>query len=240
MFDRIRDGFAPPVFEDEDETRVARLLNVILLTVFAVALLLTLFSGLLGETSACSLAIGMITAFLALVMWFGMRRGRVRWVGVLLASVLLVNVTGGVYFGGSIRTPLTTAYVLCILVAGLAVTQAAAAGQALSRIQEKGELVLGTSGNMPSMSQKLGDGSVVGFDVDLARLMASGMGVNLKINTMPFNELLTALQKGEVDVVISNMTMNPERNMTVAFVGPYMTSGKCVLTRRVTLCQTLG
>jgi ABC-type amino acid transport substrate-binding protein len=132
---------------------------------------------------------------------------------------------------------LSRIFTLCILVVGLAVTQAAAAGQALSRIQEKGELVLGTSGNMPSMSQKLADGSVVGFDVDLARLMASGMGVNLKIKTMPFNELLTALQKGEVDVVISNMTMNPERNMTVAFVGPYMTSGKCVLTREEQLAN---
>jgi polar amino acid transport system substrate-binding protein len=128
-------------------------------------------------------------------------------------------------------------FTLCFLVIGLAVTQAASAGQVLSRIQEKGELVLGTSGNMPSMSQKLEDGTVVGFDVDLARLMASGMGVNLNIKTMPFNELLTALQKGDVDVVISNMTMNPQRNMTVAFVGPYMTSGKCVLTKEEQLAN---
>jgi polar amino acid transport system substrate-binding protein len=132
---------------------------------------------------------------------------------------------------------LSRIFTLCILIAGLAVTQAASAGQALSRIQEKGELVLGTSGNMPSMSQKLADGTVVGFDVDLARLMASGMGVKLKIKTMPFSELLTALQTGEVDVVISNMTMNPERNMTVAFVGPYMSSGKCVLTREEQLAS---
>ena len=72
---------------------------------------------------------------------------------------------------------------LCIFILGLAAAPAAASGPALSRIQDKGELVLGTSGNMPPMSQKLDDGEVVGFDIDLARLMASGMGVKLKIRT---------------------------------------------------------
>ena len=126
---------------------------------------------------------------------------------------------------------------LFFLVVGMAIAQTATAGKALSRIQDRGELVLGTSGNMPPMSQKLEDGKVVGFDVDLARLMASGMGVKLTIKTMPFNELLSALEEGDVDVVISNVTVNPQRNMKVAFVGPYMTSGKCVITREERLAK---
>ena len=92
---------------------------------------------------------------------------------------------------------------LCILVFGLAIAQTATAGQALSRIQERGELVLGTSGNMPSMSQKLEDGKVVGFDIDLARLMASGMGVKLKIKTLSFDELLPALEKVKPTIMLT-------------------------------------
>ena len=126
---------------------------------------------------------------------------------------------------------------LCVFILGLVLAQTAVSGPSLSRIQDKGELVLGTSGNMPPMSQKLDDGEVVGFDIDLARLMASGMGVKLNIKTMPFNELLPALQNGDVDVVISNITMNPQRNMSVAFVGPYMTSGKCVITKEERLAK---
>jgi polar amino acid transport system substrate-binding protein len=126
---------------------------------------------------------------------------------------------------------------LCLFILGLAVAPVATSGPALSRIQDKGELVLGTSGNMPSMSQKLDDGKVVGFDIDLARLMASGMGVKLNIKTMPFKELLPALQKGDVDVVISNITMNPQRNLNAAFIGPYMTSGKCVITKEERLAK---
>jgi polar amino acid transport system substrate-binding protein len=108
---------------------------------------------------------------------------------------------------------------------------------ALSRIKDKGMLVLGTSGNMPSMSQIRDDGKVVGFDIDLARFIASGMDVKLDIKTMPFDELLPALEKGDVDMVISNVTINPERNMSVAFVGPYMTSGKCIITKREGLAR---
>lgn len=129
---------------------------------------------------------------------------------------------------------------LLVFTAGITTVQTAWSDtdtSVLSRIQQRGELVLGTSGNMPPMTQTGADGKVAGFDVDLARFMAAGMGVKLNIKTMSFDQLLPALEKGDVDVVISNVTMNPERNMRVAFVGPYMTSGKCVITRREGLAR---
>ncbi|MGD2055982.1 MAG: transporter substrate-binding domain-containing protein [Gammaproteobacteria bacterium] len=131
-------------------------------------------------------------------------------------------------------------FVLLVFATGFTVMQNAwsdTAATALSRIQQRGELILGTSGNMPPMTQVREDGKVVGFDIDVARLMANGMGVKLKIKTLPFEDLLPALAKGDVDVVISNVTMNPERNLRVAFVGPYMTSGKCVITKKKDLAK---
>ena len=110
-------------------------------------------------------------------------------------------------------------------------------GSALERIQKSGQLVLGTSGNMPSMTQIDADGKLSGFDIDMARFMASVMGVELVTKVLPFAELLPAIKDGEVDVVISNMTITPKRNLEVAFVGPYMTSGKCIVTKNETLAQ---
>ena len=46
---------------------------------------------------------------------------------------------------------------------------------------------------------------------------------------------MAALEKGEVDAVMSAMTMTPERNMKAAFVGPYYISGKSILTKNATL-----
>lgn len=126
---------------------------------------------------------------------------------------------------------------LLVFAVGMANMQLAHADSSvLADIGKSGKLVLGTSGNMPSMSETR-DGKVVGFDIDLARLMASGMGVKLDIKTMPFDQLLPALEKGDVDVVISNVTINPERNMKVAFIGPYMTSGKCIVTKEAALAK---
>ncbi len=105
----------------------------------------------------------------------------------------------------------------------------------LMRVKDRGHLVLGTSGSMPPMNMTTRDARVVGLDVDLARYMADAMGVKLRIKTMPFAELLDALESGKVDMVISNLTITPERNMRVAFAGPYLTSGKCLLSKEETL-----
>jgi polar amino acid transport system substrate-binding protein len=47
--------------------------------------------------------------------------------------------------------------------------------------------------------------------------------------------LLPALQAGEVDMVLSGMTITPKRNLKVAFVGPYFISGKAFLTKIKTI-----
>lgn len=101
----------------------------------------------------------------------------------------------------------------------------------LSRIQKSGKLVLGTSGNMPLMSEKTLTGEVIGYDIDMAKALADSMGVKLETKVIPFDELLPALENGKVDIVLSNMTMTVERNMRVAFVGPYFVSGKCLVTK---------
>ena len=105
----------------------------------------------------------------------------------------------------------------------------APAGQVLDRILKNGELVVGTSGNQPPFSVTTKEGDIIGLDADLAALMADAMGVKAKLNTMPFSELLDALKAGKVDVVISGMTITPERNLKVAFVGPYFISGKSII-----------
>ena len=128
-------------------------------------------------------------------------------------------------------------------IAALAISSSAIAAKVsadapvMSRIVKSGQLVVGTSGGQPPMTMQDKDGKLAGFDVDLADLMAQGLGVKLVTRQMPFNELLDALEAGKVDVVISNMTINPSRNMRVAFAGPYMTSGKCLITKEENLAK---
>jgi polar amino acid transport system substrate-binding protein len=75
------------------------------------------------------------------------------------------------------------------------------------------------------------DGEIIGMEIDLARLFAVAMEVKLTLKPMHFNELLPALEKGQIDMVLSAMTITPQRNLKFAFAGPYFASGKSVLTK---------
>lgn len=129
------------------------------------------------------------------------------------------------------------AFTLLLATLGSTVQAGSSDSPTLSRIEQRGELVLGTSANMPPMTYKQPSGKVIGLDVDIARVMASALDVKLTIKTMAFDKLVPALKNGDVDVVISNMTITPERNKSVAFVGPYMSSGKCIITKQEGLAK---
>ena len=107
----------------------------------------------------------------------------------------------------------------------------------LDAIVQKGELVVGTAASMPPFNMTTKDGEIIGFEPDLARLIAAGMGVPLKLTPMSFSELLPALETGKIDMILSNMTMTPRRNLKVAFVGPYFISGKAFLTKEKTIAN---
>lgn len=128
---------------------------------------------------------------------------------------------------------------LCIALVMAAVVPAAVAQDApvLSRIVKNNELRVGMSGGQPPFTVKSKSGDLIGYEVDVANLLANAMGVELKIVQKPFGELLGALSAGDVDVVMSGMTMTPERNLKAAFVGPYIVSGKSILTKDKTLAQ---
>ena len=124
-------------------------------------------------------------------------------------------------------------FTLAIVLALMLVTTAPA-GTALKHILKKGELVVGIAGSQPPLNATTKTGEIIGLDADIAKLIAMNLGVKLKFAAMPFAELLSALEAGKVDLILSSMTMTPERNQKVAFVGPYFVSGKGILTNNQT------
>ena len=109
------------------------------------------------------------------------------------------------------------------------------ASPVIDRILQRGELAVGMAGNMPPLNMTSKEGELIGYEVDLAKAMAKAIGVRAKMKVIPFAELLPALQSGKIDLILSNMTITPGRNLKVAFVGPYFTSGKAFLTKIKTI-----
>jgi polar amino acid transport system substrate-binding protein len=87
------------------------------------------------------------------------------------------------------------------------------------------------SGEQPPLNMTARNGELIGLEVALARVLAQAMGVEAQLVRLPFGQLLEALENGDVDLVMSGMTITPERSNRVTFVGPYYTSGKALLTR---------
>ena len=127
--------------------------------------------------------------------------------------------------------------ILCLLLVlpGIAANGRAAEAPVIKRVLESGQLRVGMSGNQPPMNVRSRTGAFIGLDVDLANMMADAIGVKLTMVPTPFPQLLAALKSGEVDMVMSNMSITPQRTVDVTFVGPYMLSGSSILTKSAKL-----
>ncbi len=90
---------------------------------------------------------------------------------------------------------------------------------------------IGISGNQPPFSIMSKNDHLIGFEIDLGKRLASGMGIQVEFVQLPFPELLPAMESNEVDIIMSGMTMTTTRNLKVAFIGPYITTGKSLLTK---------
>ena len=105
----------------------------------------------------------------------------------------------------------------------------------LETIQEKGKLVVGMSADYAPYEfhyiDENGKDVIGGFDVDIANEIADAIGVELVIQEMDFDALVSALPAGKVDVVISGMNPTEERAKVVDFSDVYYNSQHGILVR---------
>lgn len=73
---------------------------------------------------------------------------------------------------------------------------------------------------------------IIGFDIDLIKLVGEKIGVDMQVQDMDFNSLVPALQAGKIDVVISGMTPNPEREKVVDFSDKYNETEQVILVKK--------
>ena len=81
----------------------------------------------------------------------------------------------------------------------------------LKDILDKGQIVLATSPDYPPSEFVDDQGNVKGSDIMLAQYLANSLGVDLKVETMDFNAVLTAVDTGKVDIGISGFGYKADR-----------------------------
>ena len=124
-----------------------------------------------------------------------------------------------------------TAVLLALLMA--AVSVAALAGEekdALARIRERGTLVIGMEGNWsPWTYHDEKTGELTGLEVEIATLIAEGLGVEPEFKEANWDALLAGVDAGRFDIICNGVGYTEERAKSYSFTTPYVYSNKVLV-----------
>lgn len=117
------------------------------------------------------------------------------------------------------------------LVLACAVTLAAC-GSKKEGADDKGEdkktLVMATNAEFPPYEFYEGD-EIVGIDAEFAAAIAEKLGMELKIEDMAFDSIISAVQSGKADIGVAGMTVDPDRQKSVDFTDTYYTGRQVII-----------
>lgn len=125
----------------------------------------------------------------------------------------------------------------CVMVVTIASGPAAA--DDLDEIMERGTLRVASSGAYPPFSFTNDQNEVVGFDVAIGSEIARRMGVEPEIVTTAWDGIIAGLLAGRYDTIVGSMSITPEREEVVDFVGPYYRAGRAVFVAEDSDAQSL-
>ncbi|MES2324283.1 MAG: transporter substrate-binding domain-containing protein [Pseudomonadota bacterium] len=122
-------------------------------------------------------------------------------------------------------------FVVSLAVAGFALP--AAAADLLGTAKARGTLTIAMEGTYPPFNfkdQKTGE--LAGYDVDVARLVASRLGLKPAFVTTEWSAILAGLAAGKYDVIISQVGITPKRELAFDFSTPYTYSSPQLIVRK--------
>lgn len=117
------------------------------------------------------------------------------------------------------------------LVAGMS-AKTFASENLLSKVKERGTLLVGLEGTYPPFSFQGDDGKLTGFEVEFADALAQHLGVKATLKPTKWDGMLASLDSKRIDVVINQVTITDERKKKYDFSMPYTVSGIQALVKK--------
>ncbi len=100
-------------------------------------------------------------------------------------------------------------------------------------------LVMGTNATFPPYEFTDDNSNIIGIDAEIAKAIADKLGMELEIQDMEFESLLTAVQSGNIDIVFAGMTVTDERKESVNFTNTYATGIQVVIVKEDSAIQSV-
>ncbi len=98
-------------------------------------------------------------------------------------------------------------------------------------------LIIGTEPNFPPLSYLEGN-RITGFEIDLIRELAKGMGTTVRLQAVSFTDQPKLLAAGKLDAAISSWTFTPERRKTLLFSAGYFDAGQAIIVTTASKIRT--
>jgi glutamate transport system substrate-binding protein len=110
-----------------------------------------------------------------------------------------------------------------------------AAGSTMEKLNKAQKIKVGTKFDQPGFGQKGLSGKPEGFDVEIAKIIASELGISadkIEYVESPSKVREDVIVNGNVDLVAATYTINDKRKDRIAFAGPYYEAGQNIMVRK--------
>jgi polar amino acid transport system substrate-binding protein len=97
--------------------------------------------------------------------------------------------------------------------------------------RSNGTLTMATNAEFPPYEYMESD-KIVGVDADIAQAICDKLGMELKIENMQFDSIITAVQSGKADIGVAGMTVTEDRLKNIDFTDPYTTATQVIIVRK--------
>jgi glutamate transport system substrate-binding protein len=103
------------------------------------------------------------------------------------------------------------------------------------KIKSAGTVKVGVKADQPNLGYKDASGKRCGFDIEIAQLVAAGLGVDpakIQYSEIPSANRESAIKGGQIDYYVGTYSITDKRKNDVGFAGPYFVAGQDLLVRK--------
>ena len=125
---------------------------------------------------------------------------------------------------------LLLAVIMCFACVSMTACTEEATARDLDDIIRDGKLTVATNAEFPPFESKEGT-EYVGIDIDIAQAIADYLDLELVINNMDFDAVVTSVQKGQSDLALAALTISDKRKQAINFSDAYFGAAQYLIVK---------
>ncbi|MCF0241231.1 MAG: amino acid ABC transporter substrate-binding protein [Treponema sp.] len=111
---------------------------------------------------------------------------------------------------------------------------------AVQALKDRGVFVLGLDASFPPLGYTDDDGTIIGYDIDLAKEVAKRLGVEFKAQPIDWDAKEMELNTKKIDCIWNGFTITEERKEALSFSPAYLNNEQVLIVRADSGIKTLA